>query len=966
MCCNLRNTARISWIRLLPLLTVAWVWACAANNQASAPEAGQAELGDPKVIQGIQVIESEAGMAVRIQGGPDLFYSEIRKPAPPSLSLWFPNTGLQGVAALYPVGRGGIQEIQTSAVDSDRGTAKVEVLLAQDVAHQISSVTGGLEITFAKPAAIQESTLDASTPGNPAADLEETPDMAADAPQPAAFDESPAPVSPEATTLEGIRVERQVDGVDVALAADGTITEYTAFTIDDHAPRIVVDVYRLASPHQGLQKIQVDSPWVKGVRHFSYPDKVRVVLDTDKAFLTAFRVEPVRSGLVIHVSPQQGTQEGLVVPAAQDTVVAPSVPAASASTTPAANPTTAATPDQVAWLNLIEFTGEDNGESVIVIGTTGVVQYEMEKLSERQLRLKLKNTRVPEYRKRPLITTRFKSAVDRVLPVQTPQMGTDAAVTFDLREAVPFEVEQADSVIRVRFAASAIPPKPLEQTALPEWKQALETQGPAATGPAGAGTAASAPAAPAAAASGSKAWPSDSAYGEVAGVLADEGAYKKRVAPEALEEKKIYTGEKIALNFFETDIKNVFRILGEISQQNFAIDKDVTGRVTLNFEKPVPWDQVLDLVLKMNQLGRKDEDGIIRIATLTTLAKEEELEKQKLKNKREAEEEQELITEFFLIGYVDARSLACRHLAELEGSDCGTTVAWKSRFSPRGSVSVDDDRQIIVINDVPKGIERAREIIRIMDRVTPQVLIEARIIEASSDFRRELGFDWGEVSIGSFALGSVAEITGITFGADNIPATLDPTGSIGFGVSKLSGTPFDIVDAQLQVSEREGKSRTISAPKILTLDGKEASIQQGFEFAYLERDSAGGSSVKFKNVDLKLTVTPKVTPDNRIHMTVDLKKDDVLDRSAETPALTTNAAQTVLLVENSETIVIGGIIKATLDESEEGIPGLRKIPVLGYLFKGTVKSDEQNELLIFLTPKIVTLESRRTVSQKVP
>ncbi len=956
MCRTARKSARKSWIYLLPLLALTWVWACAANHHVGDTEPGQVGAADHKVIQGIQVAESEARVSVRIQGGPDLFYSEIRKPSPPSLALWFPNTGLENVDARYPVNNEFIQEIQTSELTEDGRTAKVSFLLAKDVQHQVEMVADGLAVTFLTSPAVQEEVIPEGV--TPAADSPAPP-------APAAAEPAPANT---ATTLEAVNINHLADGVEVALTADGAITDYSAFTIDDQNPRIVVDLYRLGSPYKGLQKIDVASEWVKGLRHFSYPDKVRVVLDTDRALLTAFRVQPVADGLVINVSRNPQVSEAPVVPAAAqvETVEAPAVAEAAPQAPP---PPVSTDPAQPAWLNRIEFTGEDNGASEILIGTTGVVQYEMEKISARQLRLRLRNTRVPEYRKRPLITTRFKSAVDRVLPVQTPQMGNEAAVTFDLRESVPFEVAQEDSAIRVRFAASSIPPKPLEQSALPEWKKALEA--PVAAGPAVPEVAGRRDALPAGAGGPgagprSEAWPADSAYGAVADVLADEGTYKKRIGPEALEERRLYTGEKIALNFFETDIKNVFRILGEISQQNFAIDKDVTGRVTLSFEKPVPWDQVLDLVLKMNQLGRKEEDGIIRIATLTTLAKEEELEKQKLKNKREAEDEQELVTEFFLIGYVDARSLACRHLAALEGEDCGDTVAWQSRFSPRGSVSVDDDRQIIVINDVPKGIERAREIIRIMDRVTPQVLIEARIIEANSEFRRELGFDWGDVSIGSFALGSVAQITGITLGADNIPTTLSPTGSIGFGVSKLSGTSFDIVDAQLQVSETEGKSRIVSSPKILTLDGKEASIQQGFEFAYLERDSAGGSSVKFKNVDLKLTVTPKVTPDNRIHMTVNLKKDDVIDSSAETPSLSTNTAQTVLLVENGDTIVIGGILKARVDDSEQGLPGLRKIPVLGYLFKGTVKADEQNELLIFLTPKIVTLESKRTVSQIVP
>ena len=168
----------------------------------------------------------------------------------------------------------------------------------------------------------------------------------------------------------------------------------------------------------------------------------------------------------------------------------------------------------------------------------------------------------------------------------------------------------------------------------------------------------------------------------------------------------------------------------------------------------------------------------------------------------------------------------------------------------------------------------------------------------------------------------------------------------------------------MQLGEEEGKTRIISAPKILTLDGKLAVIKQGFEIAYLERDSAGGSSVKFKNVDLELRVRPKVTPDNRVMLAVQVQKDDVVSFLVENPPLSTNEANTELLLEDGETIVIGGIIKATISEGESGIPGLRKIPGLGFLFKYANKQDQQNELLIFLTPKIVKLEQKEVTSTK--
>jgi len=588
----------------------------------------------------------------------------------------------------------------------------------------------------------------------------------------------------------------------------------------------------------------------------------------------------------------------------------------------------------------------------------------MQRVNDRKLQLKLFDTQVPQYRKRPLITTRFESAVDRVTPVQTAQMGNDAVVVFELRESVPFEIEQENNFIVVRFAASTVPPKPLEATAVPEWKKTLEGETPVSTEIVTVPASGDGGSQPSPVATQSQGITEESVkWGQASEVLRDEGTVVKRVDETILTPKKNYTGEKIALNFYDTDIKNVFRILGEISGQNFAIDKDVTGKVTLNFEQPVPWDQVLDLVLKMNQLGLTEEQGIYRIATQATLAREEKLESEKLEAARQADEEQELVTEFFLCSYIDARDTACAHIAR----ECeeATEVGWDSRFSPRGNVSVDIAKNMIIVNDVPKAVERIREIIRILDQVTPQVLIESRIVEANTDFRRDIGFDWGTVSIGSFDLGDVFEVTGIDMTADNIPATALDSGAIGFGLSKLSGTPFDIIDARLQLGEEEGKTRIISAPKILTLDGKLAVIKQGFEIAYLSRDSAGGSSTEFKQVDLELRVRPKVTPDNRVMLSVSIKKDDVLELTVnDAPPLSTNSAQTELLLEDGETIVIGGIIKATITEGESGIPGLRKIPGLGLLFKYGSKSDQQNELLIFLTPKIIKLAQKEVQSTK--
>jgi type IV pilus assembly protein PilQ len=934
-----RKSALICSFLLLSLM----VAGCAAQMAANSADSGGITKSDLKQINNLSITEDEEQVYLSVEGSPDLLFSDIRKSAPPEVTFYFPGTQLVGVEAQYDIEISPVATIMTSEVVADGHTAKIAVNLTKDAIYSVDKSPTGIVIAFSRDAVEGETSL---VEGGSETINEQT-----------TVEVEEVVVASKGTCIETVSVEEREDGIDITILADGTIQEYSAFTVDN-PPRIVFDIFNMSSPYKGLQKVVVDSKWVTGLRHFCYPDKLRVVLDTDKSYMTAFASKPVNNGLIISVSEEKPIiREDLIVPAVVEQV---------AASAPAQVQNDSSETGKVAWLNKIEFTGAEGGESIVSIGTTDAVRYDMQRVSDRKLQLKLFDTQVPQYRKRPLITTRFESAVDRVTPVQTEQMGNDAVVVFELRESVPFEIEQEDNFIVVRFAASAVPPKPLEATAVPEWKKTLEGETSAATEVVTVPATGDGAAQPSAIASKSQGSTEESVkWGQTSEVLRDEGTVVKRVDETILTPKKNYTGEKIALNFYDTDIKNVFRILGEISGRNFAIDKDVTGKVTLNFEQPVPWDQVLDLVLKMNQLGLTEEQGIYRIATQATLAREEKLESEKLEAARKADEEQELVTEFFLCSYIDAQETACAHIAkscDLGGGN--TEVGWDSRFSPRGNVSVDRAKNMIIINDVPKAIERVREIIRILDQVTPQVLIESRIVEANTDFRRDIGFDWGTVSIGSFDLGDVFEVTGIDMTADNIPSTALDSGAIGFGLSKLSGTPFDIIDARLQLGEEEGKTRIISAPKILTLDGKLAVIKQGFEVAYIERDSAGGSSVKFKEVDLELRVRPKVTPDNRVMLAVSIKKDDVLDITATEPPISTNSATTELLLEDGETIVIGGIIKATVSEGESGIPGLRKIPGLGLLFKYGTKADQQNELLIFLTPKIIKLAQKELQSTK--
>ncbi|MBC2711867.1 MAG: type IV pilus secretin PilQ [Desulfosarcina sp.] len=585
--------------------------------------------------------------------------------------------------------------------------------------------------------------------------------------------------------------------------------------------------------------------------------------------------------------------------------------------------------DNQIWVNRIDFLGETDGRSTLSIETTATVDFNIQKVSDKLLELRLMNANIAEFRQRPMVTTRFESAVNRIMPIQLPSMKDFSLFSIELREPVPYYTEQTGGLLLVHFEASSVPPAPADETNLPAWKKALEET----IGPADIVSAYPKVKQPSGESQATVAKPSEMT------VDADQAMVVRKNV-------KRYTGEKIALDFFQTDIKNVFRILREVSGKNFAIDQDVTGKVTLTLDKPVPWDQVMDLVLRMNQLGMIVEGDIVRIATLTTLKKENDLRKAQSaalhKEKEQIKALEPLETRYLPISYSDANKEILPHIQNIITKE-------------RGSVSVDSKNNQIIITDTADKIARAQEITKQIDKVTSQVIIEARVVEVSESFSKELGFSWSG-SVGPIGMND-GKVNALGAVAMNYPTA--SSNGIGFNLTRLLNTPFSL-DAQLTALETNGNGKILSSPKIVTLNNQKAKIKQGQEIGYLERDSAGGSSVKFKDVDLLLEVTPHVTPDNRISLDILIEKNDVTGFVDGVPIISTNEAQTQLLVNDGDTIVIGGIIKATATKGKTAFPGLHKIPVLGWMFQSNKEEVDNNELLIFMNPKIVQLEQRTT------
>jgi len=884
MNCNIRKLSITGAIAIFLATLLLHFAGCASSTKTVKGQLDTAESSEPKLITDISTTEDSESSIVLVSGDRLLTYTSVKQPFPLGVLLYFPETALDNIETTYTPDSDIVRSVQASEITDKGHTSRIEILLKKDASYEVARVDTGLKISFKKASAIAASATTEIEEEKPSDKLDISP-----------AESIPVPAS----RFESIHATQLENSVKISVNADGTIKEYKSFTVDK-TPRIVFDIYDIISPYKGEQSVQVNTKWVKRVRHFGYPDRLRVVLDTKAEYLSAFSANPVEKGLVIHVGEVEATEVSFE--AISEVQVTKGKPA---------------------WINRIDFASEDDGKSTIIIGTTTPVKYNLKKINDKKLLLNLFNTKLPDYRKRPLITTRFQSAVDRIMPFQSPAMKDSSLVSIELRESVPYFAEQTDDLLVLHFEASSIPPKRLDEAKLPSWKKAILLTTAEIEAPAPEAFEVSMP---------DKRVPEERMF--------EEGVPEGRV-PEALEEK--YTGEKIALNFYDTDIKNVFRILMNVSGKNFAIDKDVKGKVTLTLDKPVPWDQVLDLVLKMNRLGVAYEGDIVRVATLKTLKAENAYQQAKFASDKKLIEQEKalepLITEYIPISYADASSDILPHIVLTEG---------------RGSVTVDVRNNQIIITDVAENVEQAKETIKQIDKVTPQVIIEARIVEATSTFSRQIGSLWGVTGGPKYSNQLDGNISYDMSAMNPAPSI----GEIGIQFASLGSSAFELLDLRLQASESEGQIKIVSSPRVLTLDNTSASIKQGLAYPYNKLDADGNTVTEFKDIALQLDVTPHVTPDNRIAMKITVQNNEIGAVINDEVSFTTKEAQTELLVDDGDTIIIGGIRKTRKGTSESGVPGLRRIPVIGWLFKEKAKTDDLEELLIFITPRIVTLEQR--------
>lgn len=411
-----------------------------------------------------------------------------------------------------------------------------------------------------------------------------------------------------------------------------------------------------------------------------------------------------------------------------------------------------------------------------------------------------------------------------------------------------------------------------------------------------------------------------------------------------------YTGRRISLDFQSADLRNVLRMIAEVSGHNMVIGEAVSGRVAIRLLN-VPWDQALDVILRMHSLGKVEWGKVIFVDTQANITRQQEndLREQEmaLRVKETELSTQELVTELIPVNYADIDEVA-------------NIVS--DQLSMRGEIKQDPRTKTLIVRDIDEKIHTIRELVRKIDTRTPQVLIEARIVQANRTFARSLGIQWGvrhatANPTNPFILQGVGEGSG--FGQPtgdflvNFPATVAGAPTLGFTYGKLLGDLFTL-DMRLSAGETLALANVVSSPKIVTLDNKKAVIRQGTQIPF-ETTSLQGTQTTFIDAALVLEVEPHVIiHDDTISLKITTTKNSVGTLTFDAgPTIDTKEAQTEVLVKNGETIVIGGILEETKTDTSSGIPYLSKIPVLGWLFKNKSITVVKTELLIFITPTIL-------------
>jgi type IV pilus assembly protein PilQ len=808
-----------------------------------------------------------------------------------------------------------IKEMRISSFELTSGKlGRVELVLADSAAYEVDISNNDFLVVFAAPS--QDATAPDVLTVQPPSEVQSEP-VVIGAETPSTV-ESPMigddTESRQATAERAVTVEADSTGVmpsarfveDVTLgkgqaivSTDGRIEKFKYFNLSA-PPRLVLDIFgvqprfktRSFSGSQGFKQARVGS----------YPDKTRFVFDAEGKTVPKHEVVQEDNRILL----SWGDRQSAATPA---------------STPAAALPA----PGKVVVQNL-DFATED-GKSIFTIELSGNTSYSKPTESDHIIRFGVDNASITRSQRRVIDASAFPSAVKLITPYTVQEKGVQQVrFAVELKGSVAYSLQRKGDNLQLvvedgPFAEAPVPaverqgvlvlnPPPVEERSL---SRALI---PGAEGTLGETKEFSAP---------------DEDVIETPGK-------SPAIVSVPVQDEEAYVGQKISLVFDDADIRKILQLIADVSDQNIIASDDVTGTITLRLID-VPWDQALALILEIKGLGMLSEGNVMRILPIEKIRAMDEA---KLTSARTKEKLEDLYTEVIEVSYTDLDNVV------------GPA---KELLTERGKITADNRNKQVIVTDVASVIVEIRKLVKILDTPERQVLIEARIVEANSTFSRDLGVNWrinNDNNSGDLPSNAADFSGGGGFLLSPSIATAGLAGDITFGQIGIDST---VLDLRISALETSGNGKVISRPRVTTLNGEEASIAQGTEIPYQSTSTDGAAKTEFKKAELSLKVTPVINPDGSVILEIVATNSSigslVATGNGSAPAINTKEAKTKLLVMNGETTVIGGIFVETENSAESGIPFLRKIPILGRLFRSNNQSNTRSELLIFITPRIV-------------
>lgn len=883
--------------------------ACAT---ASTPQPSPAS--ESAVISELQVENEGAATIVSLLGVVEPVYTAFQQDDPARIVVDLSQTRPGEISDAVAVYDGTVEEITVTPFEDATGheRTRVELSLATAASYEVVALEERLEIRIA-PKSEFEIASDDPWAGAAIGSGGETELPVEAAEIEVLADDAEAPASdtgPQATALLEVAAKTEGGGVVIELLADGWIGNASQFVLQDPL-RLVIDLPALVSKAADAE-LAVEVGEVSRVRVGQHADKVRVVVDggEEPSGFEAARLVPMPTGLMVVIG--------------SDEIAMPEAPASEAAVETSA----------------IEPMGEDSGEA-------DAAQTDPEKTAA----LQVYGVQLDAQESGDRVVILSDAAVDYHLA--QPDADTIVVMihgaTIDPEAAVRIRPEQPGPVSLVTAFAQPGAAEPEVRVVISHaagLEPRVEQQGTmlffdfphgseiAAELPMLGDLGSTAPAKGEAAASSASAKAlaqvEDQVISEVPAAIDPAAGAVAILREGGLVNGKQYTGRRISLDFKDVEIDDVLRLIAEVSDLNIIAGDEVSGQVTIRLVD-VPWDQALDVILLTKGLGFVRVGSVVRIAPSEQLAAEEEA---RLHERRAKEKLEDLVVKLQPVNYADVKEMS---------------KMVKRLLTSRGTVDIDVRTNTIILKDISSVITEATALIKAIDTQTPQVLIEAKIVEANLDFSRELGSVWG------FGYQSDEDAANPVSGALSTinPITSLPTSLVDVGAFLLD-QKFNL-DLQLQAAESSGEGKVISSPRIVTLDNREASIEQGVSIPFQTFEN-GDAKLEFIDAVLRLEVTPHITADRSIIMKIEVKRnapDDSVQTPTGSPAIAKNEAETETLVKDGQTLVIGGIYTIKKSKRESRVPYLHKIPVLGYAFKNTEVRDIRQELLVFVTPRIV-------------